>query len=325
MGLQAGTSLILVNPVAVAPAMGIGLGTGEANSYLTTGQPLSFADALEVTGGNAIAGSFIIGFAPEGYTNAELAKYVTRATLANLFTGGTGGSLASVSSGILSSLQSNKPITLPYVTILLGKGFVSGAATGTEYGGTTDGFGKIIAGSVRDNAPAVYDFVSKSTTLKTLARRGWGAAISGGFSMASGDSKQNIFLNILFGGLLISGDSETGSTGSAKQISTETVDIGGTSYKVDLLPVNIKGSGSDANANNDGSQSTQSSATVVGTGTESDPYQANPDGTLTWEGSGYYKLTADIPQTYGISPGVYPIESKNFVDNYNSWVRSSGS
>ncbi len=44
-----------------------------------------------------------------------------------------------------------------------------------------------------------------------------------------------------------------------------------------------------------------------------------------WEGSGYYKLTADIPQTYGISPGVYSIESKKFVDNYNSWVKSSGS
>ncbi|MCL4375794.1 hypothetical protein M1394_03275 [Candidatus Marsarchaeota archaeon] len=325
MGLQAGTSLILVNPVAVAPAIGIGLGTGEANSYLTTGQPLSFAGALEVAGGNAIAGSFIIGFAPEGTTGIDLAKYVSQKTVYNLFTGGVGGSAVTGISNTVSSLELGKPITLSDVVIWLGGGFANGAANGTEYGGITDGFGKIIASSVRDNVPAIYDFVSKSTTLKTLARRGWGVAIAGGFSMASGDNKQNIFLNSLFGGLLISGDSETGSTGSVEQISTETVDMGGTSYKVDLLPVNIKSSGSDANANNDGSQSAQTSATVIRSGTKSDPYQANPDGTLTWEGSGYYKLTANIPQTYGISPGIYSIESKSFVNDYNSWVKSSGS
>ena len=322
-----GTEFFVMDPVGAGTSVAIALPSNEALSLATTGKPLTTAETLDTIGFGSISGVAIVATAPEEFAGSDLVKYVAEKTLRNGIISGASGSGISLISNTASSLELGKPVTLSDASIWIGSGFANGFASGTEYAGAIDGLGTISASAVKATAPTISDFVSQSTTLKSLARVGWGGVTSGVISAANGDNQQNVMLNALFGSItaeIPSGDTGIKDGSITITQSSETATVSSSEYKVGIVPITINLGNENVQVAGD-SQSAQASAAVIGTGTKSDPYQANPDGTLTWEGSGYYKLTADIPQTYGISPGIYPIESKSFVDDYNSWVNDSAS
>lgn len=56
-------------------------------------------------------------------------------------------------------------------------------------------------------------------------------------------------------------------------------------------------------------------------GTQSDPFQPNPNETITWQGSGYYNMTNQTAND-GNPPGIYYISNNQFILNYNIRMNS---
>ncbi|HVC58501.1 MAG TPA: hypothetical protein VND15_03445 [Candidatus Acidoferrales bacterium] len=59
--------------------------------------------------------------------------------------------------------------------------------------------------------------------------------------------------------------------------------------------------------------------TVQALGTQSNPFQPNPNDTLAWQGSGYYYIPQTISAS-GLQKGVDQLSAQSQVDSYNQWA-----